>query len=346
MKLKKVSEQVIVITGATSGIGLTTARMAARKGAKLVLVARNEDALRQLADEINSTGSRAVYAAADVADENALRRAADVSINEYGRFDTWVNNAGCTIYGRITEVPVADMRRLFETNFWGFVYGSRIAVEHLSERGGALINVGSEVCDIAVPLQGIYTATKHAIKGFTDVLRIEVEADQLPVSVSLIKPTAIHTPIPQNARSYLRYEPHLPPPIYAPELVAEAILHCAENSVRDFMVGDTVPIHTAIGTYTPRLYDRINELIIDSVQNSGQPAQPDRPDGLYQTNSKLEERGSDDRLVLEDSLYQHYKIHPLLTAGIIAGSGLAIAGLLRSRRNSAQRNSLPAESTG
>jgi short-subunit dehydrogenase len=344
MKLKKVCEQVIVITGATSGIGLTTARMAARKGAKLVLVARNEAALKQLADEINSTAARAAFLAADVADESALRRAAEIATEQFGGFDTWVNNAGCTIYGRIAEVPIDDMRRLFETNFWGFVYGSRIAVAHLGERGGALINVGSEVCDIAVPLQGIYTATKHAIKGFTDVLRMEVEADNLPVSVSLVKPTAIHTPIPQNARSYLRYEPHLPPPIYAPELVAEAILHCAENSVRDFMVGDTAPIHTAIGTYTPRLYDRINELIIDSAQNSGQPAKPDRPDGLYQTNSKLQERGSDDRLVLEQSLYQHYKIHPLLTAGIIAGGGLAIAGLLRLRRNSAERINLPGES--
>ncbi len=139
MNLKKISEQTIVITGATSGIGLTTARMAAEKGAKLVLVARNEAALRELAAEINAASGRAIYSVADVADENALRGAAQKAKAEFGGFDTWVNNAGGSVYGRITDVPTEDLRRLFETNVWGVVNGSRIAVEHLRERGGALL---------------------------------------------------------------------------------------------------------------------------------------------------------------------------------------------------------------
>ena len=201
MNLKKISEQTIVITGATSGIGLTTARMAAEQGARLVLVARNEDALRQLAEEINSKGGHAIYHAADVAAEYELREAANKARAEFGGFDTWVNNAGGSIYGRIMQVPTEDLRRLFETNLWGVVNGSKIAVEHLRERGGALVNVGSEVSDAVIPVQGMYSASKHAVKAFSEALRMELEADGIPVAVSIVKPTAINTPFPQNAKA-------------------------------------------------------------------------------------------------------------------------------------------------
>src|SRR5687768_288742 len=252
MKLKNISEQTIVITGATSGIGLATARMAAEKGAKLVLIARNEDALRELADEIKSNGGQAIYFAADVADENALREAANKAKAEFGGFDTWVNNAGGSVYGRIMDVPTEDLRRLFETNLWGVVYGSRIAVENLRMRGGALINVGSEVSDAVIPLQGMYSASKHAVKAFTEALRMELEADGFPISVTVIKPTAIHTPFPENAKNYLSYEPQLPPPVYAPELVAEAILYCAENPTPEFFVGEMAKLHSSMAKLMPR----------------------------------------------------------------------------------------------
>lgn len=329
IKLKPLKEQTIVITGATSGIGLITARMAATRGAKLVLVARNQSALRQLADEINNAGNEATYLVADVADEAALKRVAQEATERFGGFDTWVNNAGSSVYGRITEVPVEDLRRLFETNLWGVVYGSRIAVEGLREGGGAIINLGSELSDLAVPLQGMYSASKHAVKGFTDALRMEIEGDDLPISVTLIKPTAIHTPFPQNAKNYLPYEPQLPPPLYAPELVAEAILHCAENSLRDFYVGGAAKLHSLAETYAPRLTDKALELTLNSMQNSGEPSPANRPDGLYQTNSNLRERGAQDRFVLERSLYQQLKLNPLVFAAIAIGTGVSIAALLR-----------------
>jgi len=165
MKLKELPAQVIVITGATSGIGLATARMAAENGAKVVLVARNGDALHKLANDVNESGGKAVYSVADVADEAALRKAAEKAVGAFGRIDTWINNAGGSIYGRIMDVPTEDLRRLFETNLWGVVNGSKIAVENLLENGGALINVGSEVSDIPVPLQSMYASSKHAVKG-------------------------------------------------------------------------------------------------------------------------------------------------------------------------------------
>jgi short-subunit dehydrogenase len=334
VKLKPLSEQTIVITGATSGIGLCTARMAANRGANVVAVARNEDALRELVDEIKASGSDAICAIADVADEEALKRAAQIARQEFGSIDTWVNNAGTSIYGRIMDVPTDDLRRLFETNVWGVVYGSRIAVDNLRERGGALINVGSETSDAAVPLQGMYSASKHAVKGFTDALRMEVEADKLPISITLIKPTAIHTPFPENAKNYLEYEPRLPPPLYAPELVAEAILHCAENPTRDFFVGGMAKVHASMALNTPRLHEMMNESMIDSMQNSGEPTAANRSDGLYETNSRLAERGAQDRFVLEHSLYQRAKLHPALTATIAVAGGVALAAWLGSKVSS------------
>src|SRR5688572_6313476 len=331
MRLRRIDEQVMVITGATSGIGLTTARMAAEQGAQLLLIARNEEALVQVCSEINAAGGRAVHYAADVADERSLRDAARRAAEEFGRIDTWVNNAGVAIYGKVDEVSEEDARRLFETDFWGVVAGSRVAMEHLRERGGALINVGSEVSDMVVPLLGFYCAAKHAVKGFTDTLRMEVEADKLPISVTLIKPTAIHTPFPENAKNYMPFEPKLPPPVYAPELVAEAIIHCAQHPKRDFFVGEAAALHSAMATYTPRMNDKVMERIGEPSQNSGIPSDGDRRDGLHQTNSDLRERGSMDRYVMETSVYQKAKMHPVLTAGLLAGGGLALAALLGKR---------------
>ena len=334
MKLKKLNEQIIVITGATSGIGLTTARAAAKAGAKLILVARNETALRELTDEIKAAGGQAVYAAGDVADEATLKRAADLAKENFGGFDTWVNNAGGAVYGRLTDVPVEDMRRLFETNFWGVVNGSLVAAEHLRSKGGAIINLGSEVSDAPVPLQTVYSSSKHAVKGFTDTLRMELEGDELPISVSLIKPTAIHTPFPENAKNYLPYEPQLPPPLYAPELVAEAILYCAENPKRDFFVGGMAKAHSSMALNAPRAYDKMNEMILNSAQDSGETSEPNRPDGLYQPNSKLNERGSQDRFVREHSVYQQTNLHPLISVGLLLGAGFGIAALLGARGKS------------
>src|SRR5689334_17832029 len=237
-KLKRVRDQVIVITGASSGIGLATARLAARQGARVVLSARNEEDLRAVTEEINANGGRAIAVAADVSKEQDMDRLGEAGLRTYGAVDTWVNNAGLSIYGKLTDVPMEDKRRLFDVNFWGVVNGCRTAVRFMKHRGGALINVGSEVSDRAIPLQGIYSASKAAVKGYTDALRMELEHDRMPISVTLVKPSAINTPYPEHARSYLEDgAPALPPPMYQPEVVARAILTCAEKPVRDVVVG-------------------------------------------------------------------------------------------------------------
>ncbi|WP_223284639.1 SDR family oxidoreductase [Hymenobacter qilianensis] len=216
-KLKKLSNQVIVITGASSGIGLVTARMAAAQGARLVLAARSEEALRQLVAEIKEGGGQAIHVVADVSNQDDVRHIAESAKNRFGGFDTWVNNSGVSIYGKIEEVPIEDMRKLFETNFWGLVYGSLEATKHLKQKGGAIINIGSILSETTAILQTIYSASKHAVKGFTDGLRMELEMDEAPVVVTLIKPAAIDTPYPLHAKNYMEREAQHAPPAYAPK---------------------------------------------------------------------------------------------------------------------------------
>lgn len=204
VKLKPLEEQVIVITGASSGIGLATAKCAAKRGAKVVMAARSEEATKKIVDELNSAGGEAIFVPCDVSKKEQVEQLARAAVDRFGRIDTWVNNAGVSIYGRLDEVSEEDSRQLFETNFWGVYHGSLAALPYLKEHGGALINLGSEVSEAVVPLQGMYAASKHAVKGFVDALRVEIEQlDEAPVSITLIQPTATDTPFPQHARNYM-----------------------------------------------------------------------------------------------------------------------------------------------
>jgi short-subunit dehydrogenase len=334
VKLKNLRDQVMVITGASSGIGLTTARMAAEKGASLVLASRNEDALKKLTDEINASGGSAVYVVADVGSEGDVKKIAAEALNQFGRFDTWVNNAGISIYGKLEDVPIEDMRQLFETNFWGVVYGSLVAASNMKTTGGALINVGSTLSDRAIPLQGIYCSSKHAVKGFTDALRMELEADEAPISVSLIKPAAIDTPYKEHARNYLDVQPENPPPVYAPDAVAEAILHCAENPVRDLFVGGAAKAHSVFGKFAPRTFDKIMETTMLGQTRSGDEAAPTPLEGLYESHDeRLSERGTYDGHVSETSAYTAASLHPILTGALALGAA-GLAYTFYAKRNS------------
>src|SRR5688572_29665626 len=221
---KPLEEQVIVVTGASSGIGLATALAAAKRGAKVVLSGRSAGTLAEVTAKLTSTGADAIHVVADVSRRVEVQAIAEAAVSRFGRIDTWVNNAAVSIYGRLDEVSEEDSRRLFDTNFWGVVNGSLVALPHLKQSGGALINVGSEVSEAVVPLQGMYTASKHAVKGFTDTLRVEIEElDKAPVAITLIQPTAVDTPFPQHARNYMEQEPKLPTPQIEAEKVAHAI---------------------------------------------------------------------------------------------------------------------------
>lgn len=332
VRLKKLSEQVIVLTGATSGIGLSTARKAAERGAKLVLAARNEDALQQLCAELRGEGAQAEYVAADVANEDDVRRIAQVAIERFGGFDTWMNIAGVGIYGKNEQVSLKDMRCLLDINFWGVVHGSLTALPHLKARGGALINMGSETSDRAVPLQGIYSASKHAVKGFTDSLRMELEQEGAPISVTLVKPASIGTMFVTHARNYLDGEPKLPPPIYAPEVVADALLHAAEHPTRDLFIGGRARAMSAAAYHMPRLLDKGMERAMNTMMETDRPVHNREDNNLYQHKTDLSERGHPNGRVREISFYTRAAMHPLATKALMLGAGLALTGMWQMRR--------------
>ena len=259
-----------------------------------------------------------------------MQQIGQVALDRFGGFDTWVNNAAASIYGRLLDVSNEDHRALFEINFWGTVYGSKIACQSLQKRGGALINIGSTVSDRAIPVQGMYSATKHAVKGFTDALRMELEKEGAPISVTLIKPGSVNTPYTEHAKNYLGEKLTLPPPVYAPELVAEAILHCAENPEREMFVGSGGAMISSFGRYAPRLTDKYMEKTLFQQQRRDEP-DSNRREALYGATEDPRERGDYDGRTHETSVYTTAAMHPLITGALLVGAGLAATQIIRSR---------------
>lgn len=339
LRLKPIDEQVIVITGASSGIGLVTAREAARKGARVVLAARNERDLAHAIAEIRGESGRAVYQVCDVSDPAQVEGVAERAIAEFGGFDTWVNNAAVSIYGRCTEVPLADMRRQFDVNYWGQVHGMLSAVKHLRTKGGAggaggaIINVASALADRAIPLQGNYCATKQALKAFTDSLRMELEAEGAPISITLLKPGSIDTPLFQKAKTLLGVEPQPIPPVYMPEVVARAILEAAQDPRRDLIVGGMGKVINLGEKLSPRLTDKYMERSTFEQQLTDVRVSADRPTNLYEpVEHDGGERGHFRGRVRKWSAYTQAVLHPRAAAGIFAGVGLTIAAAVRAFR--------------
>ncbi|WNG88065.1 SDR family oxidoreductase [Mycobacterium sp. ITM-2016-00317] len=340
LSLRPLSEQVMVITGASSGIGLVTARMAAREGVgALVLAARNEDALSTLTDEIRAAGGKAVYVVADVGEESDVQRIADTAISEFGRFDTWVNNAGVSIFGNIMDVSTEDFRRVFDTVFWGVAYGSRAAVAHFRTRepgtAGALINVGSFFGDRATPVQSTYGSAKFAVHGFTEALRMEAAHEGIPASITLVHPGRIDTPYNEHAHSYQEQQPAHRGMIYPPEAVAEGILYAATHPKRDVYVGAQAKLLVLIANIAPRVVDRVMQHYQYWSQRADRPSRSREDSALYKPGHGLQERGTQAGHVRSGSYYVKATTHPAYTAlaclGVAAGGAGAAAAAGRRR---------------
>jgi short-subunit dehydrogenase len=334
LRLKPLSQQVIVITGASSGIGLATARMAAQRGAAVVLVARDEASLSEAVQGIRDAGGRAEYHVADVADRAALQGAADLAAERFGGFDSWVNDAGVSIYGTQEQTPLEDQRRLFETNYWGTVHGSLIAAAHLKPKGGALINVGSVLSDRAMIYQGSYSASKHAVKAFTDALRMELEVERAPISVTLIKPASIDTTFQEHARILMDTPGVMvPPPAYDPRLVARAILFACATPRRDLYVGAGGAAISLLGSLFPRGTDLVMEAVGRVSQTTGQSGRPELRDNLYQGRPGGAERSSlSGTPQRTSSLLLEAQMNPVAALAAAAGFAALVAGAIMSRR--------------
>jgi short-subunit dehydrogenase len=319
VKLKPISQQVIVITGASSGIGLATAQQAAKQGAKLVLASRNEEALQSIVKDLTAEGAEAIYVVTDVSKREDVEELAKSAIDHFGGFDTWVNNAGQGLWGKLTEVSDEDHRRLFDINFWGIVYGSTTALKTLKKRGGALINLGSIASDISLPIQGMYSTTKHAIKGYTSALRRELADEGAPVSVTLIQPAAIATPFAEHAKNYTGVKPKLPPPLYTAESVAQGILSSAVTPHRTMHIGGAGKLMTLVEEFVPSLYE-VTATLFKNMQLADEPNHQEG--ALYNAGKDGKTSGWQGKG--RPSTYTAARTHPALAAAVIGGIGAAV----------------------
>ena len=324
--LKPLRDQVVVVTGATSGNGLAIVEAAIGRGAAVVAAARNGAALETLRDRLAVKGARIAICVADVSDMAAVDRVAAVAVDAFGGFDSWVNNAGVGTYGTLEQVPIADHRRVFNVNYFGVLHGSLVAATHLRGRGGAIVNIGSILSDRAIVQQGPYCATKHAVQALTDTLRMELERENAGISVTLIKPGAIDTPFPEHARNFMGQPPRLPPPLYAPSVVADAVLFACETPRRTLYAGGGGLLSSVLSRATPRFSDKIMELVGTVMQQKpDDPGDPQRRDNLYAARTDAL-RGSQHVHARGSSMVLQAQKRPrsILMLGLV-GAGIAVA---------------------
>src|SRR5690606_19846984 len=235
---RNLEESDVVITGASSGIGKCTAHEFARHGARLVLASRSEKGLEDTAIECRAEGSETIVVPTDVTEETAVQQLAEKAIDHFGHIDTWVNNAGVIVYGKVEETPSDAYRRVIETNLFGCINGAHAVIPHFKTRGeGVLINVASMVGKVGYPYLSAYSASKFGVVGFSESLRMEL-VDMPGVKVCTIMPAVIDTPLYQHAANYTGRELKVMKPVYPAEKVAAAIVHCARHPHRELVVGN------------------------------------------------------------------------------------------------------------
>ncbi len=231
-------DKVVVVTGASSGIGRATAHAFAKRGASLLLAARSDQQLDIVEAECADLGVRAIGVPTDVGNNEEVEELGARAEREFGRFDVWVNNAGLLLLGRIDEAPVEDFERVIQTNLLGTSYGSRVALKHFRQRGqGTLINVSSIVSGLGQLYSSAYTASKWGVRGLSEALRMEM-TDQPNIHVCTVMPSAIDTPIFQHAANYTGRGVQALPPVYPPEQVAEVIVNMVDSPRAEVTVGD------------------------------------------------------------------------------------------------------------
>src|SRR5215204_2468941 len=333
MQLKPIEEQVVVLMGASSGIGRETALRCAEMGARVVVSARSEKGLASLVEEIEDKGGEAMAISAEVSEFEQVKAVADGAVEEYGRLDTWVHLAAVLLVASVEDTSPEEFERVVDVNLMGQVYGAMAALPHMKrEGGGALIHVSSMGAKRSIPLQSASCASKHGIDGFLESLRVELPHEKQPISVTQVMPATINTPFFDKARTKLGVKPVAPPPIYQPGIVSEAILHAAENPVRDLVVGGAAKAVILSQALSPKLLDVLLRLRGFEVHYTREPKPEDAPDNLFgpiDAHNTVE--GSFGDLAHPRSLYNWLELHPTVKRGAVAGMAIGALGALRRR---------------
>ena len=276
------NERVVVITGASAGVGRATARAFAARGARIGLIARNAEALEQAKQEVEARGGQAVVAVADVADPDAVERAAHIVEQAFGRIDVWVNNAMTSVLGPIREIPPDEFRRVTEVTYLGVVHGTQAALRRMLPRNeGVIVQVGSTLAYRGIPLQAPYCAAKHAVQGFHDSLRSELLHDGSKVQVCMVNLPAVNTPQFRWIRSYMPRKSKPFGTIFEPEVAARAIVWASEHPRRELNVGWGTTQAIVANAFAPGLLDHYLGRIGFDQQQGPEAEEPGRPDNLF-----------------------------------------------------------------
>jgi NAD(P)-dependent dehydrogenase (short-subunit alcohol dehydrogenase family) len=332
VQLKPVGEQVVVLMGASSGIGRETALRFAKSGAKVVASARGEDGLDSLVEEIRAEGGEALAVPADTSEFDQVKAVADRAVREYGRLDTWVHLAAVGLFATFEQTTPEEFARVIDVNLMGQVYGAMAALTHIKREGrGALIHISSVEAKRSFPFHSAYGASKHGIDGFLEGLRVELKHEGWPISVTQVMPGTINTPFFDKGRSKIGVKAVGIPPIYEPETVANIIMYAAENPARDLVSGGAAQALILNQRLSPRILDAILATRAGfAPQKTNEPRSEDDPDNLY-APIRGHDTSKNGFRALSRSLYNWLQMHPVVRRGAAVGTALGLLTALRRR---------------
>jgi NAD(P)-dependent dehydrogenase (short-subunit alcohol dehydrogenase family) len=326
---KPLSQQVVVVAGGSYGLGRAIARAAADRGAKVVVGARTREALDAAVGEVEAAGSEGLAVEVDVARREDVERLVSESVERFGRVDSYVANAMVTVYAEAHRLADDELRRVFDVNFFGGVYGFWAALPELRKSRGTFVQIASALSYRAIPLQAAYCASKHALRAFFESARVEQEKERSGVDICVILPGAINTPQFDRARQKIGLQPQPVPPIYQPEPFAEAVVRCCERPTRELPVG----WGSQKALWGQKLSPRTGDLVLLrtgwKAQHTQELKPQDSPDNLFEPMpGDPGAHGRFDDQARESTAWTWIRLHRALLG---AGAGLATMGLLAAR---------------
>ena len=327
-KRRSVEPQVVVVTGASGGIGRATARAFGARGAKVALLARGEKGLEGAAQDVREAGGEALPLSVDTADFDELATAADRIEQELGPIDVWVNVAFTSVFAPFMQIKPEEFKRVTEVTFLGYVYGTRVALERMLPRDrGAIVQVGSALAYRGIPLQSAYCSSKHAIQGLQDSLRCELMHDKSNVHVTMVQMPAVNTPQFGWVLSRLPKRAQPVPPIYQPEVAAKAVLYAADHPQRrEYWVGGTTVATLIANKFAAGLLDRYLARTGYGSQQTDQPRDPDQPANLWEPADSAQGHDFGAHGNFDDkSTPRSYQLWASQHLGVVGAAGAAAA---------------------
>ena len=330
--------KTVVVTGASAGVGRATAHAFAKRGDNVAILARGKAGVEGAAREVEEMGGRALPLTVDVSDPEAVEQAADQIEQQFGPIDVWVNNAMASVFSPVKQMKPEEYKRVTDVTYLGTVYGTLAALKRMEKTGGGhIIQIGSALAYRGIPLQSAYCGAKHAIQGFCDSLRAELLHDNSPVKLTMIQLPAVNTPQFDWVKSRLPNRAQPVPPIYQPEVIADAVVWCSERDKRELLLGASTVVSVLGNKALPNVGDHYLAATGFKSQQTDVPEDPDRPNNLWEPVDADVDHGChgrfDDRATGVSPLFYAEKHHLKAVAGVAALAGAVGLGWLLARHD-------------